>query len=189
MANVDAPSGFTPVRHLSGGVIRKTEYAIDSGEAAAIYSGDCVELQADGGIKVATATSAQVLGVFAGCRYTKADGEVVYSKSWPAGQATLGTLDATAWVYDDPNIVFKAQTVSGTAAARNMVGAFWDLTATAGSATTGRSLQEVNVGASAQDTFRLIGLYEEPGNSWAEHAEVEVIINDHALSKLAGVAI
>jgi hypothetical protein len=70
-----------------------------------------------------------------------------------------------------------------------MVGAFWDLTATAGSTSTGRSNQEINVGASAQDTFRIIGLVDKPGNSWLEHAEVEVVINDHAFSKLAGVAI
>jgi hypothetical protein len=189
MANVDAPNGLTPIRHLTGGTIRMNEYAIDNATAAAIFSGDTVELLGTGYIKVGTATSAQILGVFAGCRYRNAAGEIVYSKYWPAAQATLGDEDAVGYVYDDPNIVFAAQTVSGTAATFNMVGAFWDLTATAGSTSTGRSNQEINVGASAQDTFRIIGLVDKPGNSWLEHAEVEVVINDHAFSKLAGVAI
>jgi len=190
MANSNNPNGFTPSRHLSGGTIRENEYAIADGTVDAIFSGDCVELQATGYIKVATATSAQILGVFAGCSYTAATGEVVFSKHWPAAADTLGTSDATAYVYDDPNIVYRAQTVTGTNAALNMVGAFWDLTATAGNPTTGRSAMEVNIGASAQDTFRLLGLVKKPDNAWGEnHAEVEVILNDHALSKLAGVAI
>lgn len=189
MANPDRPNGFTPVRHLSGGVIRTNKYQIATDTASAIFTGDCVTLTADGVITVAAADSTSILGVFAGCEFTNEAGEQVFSKHWPAAQATKGDANGIAYVYDDPNIIYKAQTVSGTAATENMIGAWWDLTATAGSTTTGRSAMEVNVGASAQDTFRILALVEEPDNSWAEHAKVEVIINDYNLAKNAGAAI
>ena len=44
MANTNAPDGFTPAYHMSGGVIRPSEFAIASGTNASIFSGDVVNL-------------------------------------------------------------------------------------------------------------------------------------------------
>jgi len=188
MANLDAPNGFTPIRHLTGGTIRLEEIGIVSGEAAAIYSGDLVMQIAGGTIKVGTATAAGVaIGVFAGCKYTKTTGEIVYSKYWPAAQTTLGSADAVAYVYTDPQIVFAGQTAGTALFADN--GALLDLTATAGSATTGRSAQEINQAASSVDQFRQIGLVNKPGNAWGANAEIEVLIHLHVRNPGAGVAI
>lgn len=188
MANTDAPNGFTPVRHLSGGTIRMGEYPIATDSATAIFSGDTVELLATGYIDVGDDDSTSFLGVFAGCEYTDEAGNIVFSKHWPAAQATLGDADAKAFVYDDPNIVFAAQ-CSGTPAS-TLVGALVDLDNTdAGSTSNGRSRQQVDEDASADDFFRVLGLVDKPGNAWGEFAEIEVLIHKHALGSAAGAAI
>jgi hypothetical protein len=188
MANVDSPNGFTPVRHLSGGTIRMNEYPIATDSATAIFSGDMVELLATGYIDVGDDDSASFLGVFAGCKYTNEAGEIVFSKYWPAAQATLGDSDAVAYVYDDPSIVYRAQ-CSGTPAS-TLVGALIDLDNTdSGSTSTGRSAQQLDEDASADDFFRVLSLFEVDGNAWGEFAEVEVLIHKHALAQAAGAAI
>jgi len=188
MANVDSPNGFTPLRHMTGGTIRMEEMPIAKETAAAIFSGDVVMMVAAGHIKVGTATSGTAAcGIFAGCKFTNAAGEVKYSKYWPAAQATLGDADAVGYVYADPNITFAVQTTGTGAFADN--GALLDLTATAGSTNTGRSAMELNQAASSEDQFRQIGLVNKPGNAWGANAEVEVVFHEHIRLNAAGAAI
>lgn len=187
MANTDNPNGFTPVRHLTGGTIRMDEMPIAKETAAAIFSGDLVELLATGFIKVGTATTTVHAGIFAGCKFTNPAGQIVYSPYWPAAQATLNDGDAVGYVYSDPNIVFAAQTTGAALFADN--GALLDLTATAGSTATGRSAQEVNEAASTVDTFQQIGLVKRAGNAWGANAEIEVLIHLHAYSRAAGAGV
>jgi hypothetical protein len=187
MANVDAPNGFTPVRHLTGGIIRMEELPLASATAASIFSGDVVTLAATGYISVGLVGSTQLVGVFAGCSYTAADGTPVFSKMWTGGTVTDGSADAVAYVYSDPSIVFAAQT-SGTAAFADN-GAFQDLTATAGDTSTGRSRQEVDETTNTTNVFRQIGLVKKPDNAWGANAEIEVVIALHAYNQPAGVAV
>ena len=186
MANVDSPNGFTPVRHLTGGTIRQEEYGITSETAAAMFSGDLVILDSDtGNLTIAGAASAAVLGVFMGCSYTNTAGEVKFSKYWPAAQATKGAVDATGYVVSDPSVVFAVQH-DGTGAITGN-GALFDLTATAGSTSNGRSNQEVDTDASTVDLLRQVGLVKKAGNAWGANAEVEVVIHNHILAPAAGV--
>ena len=111
----------------------------------------------------------------------------MYSKHWPAAQATLGDADAIGYVYADPNIVFAAQTTGAGLFADN--GALLDLTATAGSTSTGRSAQEVNEAASSEDQFRQLGLVKKPDNAWGANAEIEIVFHEHIRIPAAGVAI
>lgn len=188
MANVDNPNGFTPVRHLTGGTIRMEEMPIAKETAAAIFSGDMVELLSTGFIKVGTATSAgAAIGVFAGCSFTAGDGTPTYSRFWPAAQATLGDADAIGYVYSDPDIVFAVQTTGTGLFADN--GALLDVTATAGSTTTGQSAMEINQAASTIDQFRQLGLVKRAGNAFGANAEIEVMFAKHARLALAGVAV
>lgn len=185
MANLDNPNGFTPVRHLTGGLIRAEEMPIASEEAAAIFSGDVVMAVAGGTIKVGTATAgAAATGVFGGCQYTDVDGSIIYSKHWPAGQVAT---DAVAYVYADPFIIFAGQTAGAGVLADN--GALLDLTATAGSTTTGRSAQEINQAASTIDQFRQLGLVKKDDNAFGANAEMEVVFHKHVRLPAAGVAI
>jgi len=188
MPNVDNPNGFTPTRHLTGGTIRAEEMPIAKETAAAIFSGDLVELLATGFIKVGTATSAgAAIGVFAGCSFTAADGTPTFSRHWPAAQATLGDADAIGYVYSDPDIVFAAQTTGTALFADN--GALLDMTATAGSTSTGQSAHEINQAASTVDQFRQLGLVKKADNAWGANAEIEVVIHKHARNAAAGVAV
>jgi hypothetical protein len=143
MANRDAPFGFRPAMHLTGGTIRKQEYSIASALGTGIGMGDTVMLNGlnDKNIVVGTAGGIKV-GVFAGCSFQDTDGNMIYRRDWPASQATLGSVDAVAYVYDDPFIIFKCQG-DGTGAATN-IGDQADLVATAFDTVSGQSRQELD---------------------------------------------
>ena len=184
MANVDAPNGAKPVRHLTGGVIRAREWKIigDGNASSNIFTGDFVKLQSSGYITVAAAGN-RLLGVFAGCKYTASDGTPKFAKYWPASTATLGSADVTAYVYDDPNIVFAIQG-DGTDAF-TQVGNLANVLATAGSTTTGQSKMELdtdNIGTGTAN-LRILGITDDPKNSWGANTEQEVLIHEHELNQ------
>ena len=184
MANVDAPNGAKPVRHLTGGVIRAREWKIigDGNASSNIFTGDFVKLQSSGYITVAAAGN-RLLGVFAGCKYTASDGTPKFAKYWPASTTTLGSADVTAYVYDDPNIVFAIQG-DGTDAF-TQVGNLANIVATAGSTTTGQSKMELdtdNIGTGTAN-LRILGITDDPKNSWGANTEQEVLIHEHELNQ------
>lgn len=177
MANVNAPSGFTPVRHKTGGPLHLTPYSIATGYNTAIGLGDPVQLTGTGrNIELSEATNEDNIGVFAGVEYTNSDGQRVWSERWVAG--TAGT-NIIASVYDDPFIVYEAQ--MDTCAEAN-IGTLsdWVIGAptaahprsqtylTAGSATTGRSM-------------RILGLVERPDNAYGAYARVYCMFAEHVL--------
>lgn len=164
MANLDAPNGFSPSYHLHGGTVRYNgAYTIASALASNIFLGDTVIETTTGNgtdIDVGIVGGAN-LGIFAGCRYTAANGDVVWAKQWVSGTATLGGVAAEAFVYTDPNIVFTAQ-VAGTIASTD-IGNLADIVAGAGSAATGISgfeLSATTAGTIAQ--FRILRLAPQP---------------------------
>ena len=174
MANLDAPSGARPFRHLSGGMIRASEYKIASGTSSNIFTGDFVKLLATGYIDVASAGN-RILGVFAGVKYTASDGEVVYKKYFPTGTTTLASADVTAYVYDDPNITYRIQSAGSADFAD--IGNLADHVAGSGSTTTGQSGHEVS-GTTGTGTagLRILRLIDDPDNSAGTNGELEVAI-------------
>ena len=181
MANLDAPSGARPFRHLSGGMIRASEYKIASGTSSNIFTGDFVKLLATGYIDVASAGN-RILGVFAGVKYTASDGEVVYKKYFPTGTTTLASADVTAYVYDDPNITYRIQSAGSTEFAD--IGNLADHVAGSGSTTTGQSGHEVS-GTTGTGTagLRILRLIDDPDNSAGTNGELEVAIYEHELNQ------
>ena len=181
MANLDAPSGARPFRHLSGGMIRASEYKIASGTSSNIFTGDFVKLLATGYIDVASAGN-RILGVFAGVKYTASDGEVVYKKYFPTGTTTLASADVTAYVYDDPNITYRIQ--SAGSADFTDIGNLADHVAGSGSTTTGQSGHEVS-GTTGTGTagLRILRLIDDPDNSAGTNGELEVAIYEHELNQ------
>ena len=178
MANLDAPNGFSPVRHLNGGTVRYDDsYTIPSGAAYDLFLGDVVRLTGTGRDIEDAAATETVLGVFAGCRYVAANGDVVWAKQWASGTVTAGTQDAVAFVYTDPNIVYRAQC---TTIAEGDVGQCADIVAGAGNAATGISGFEILGTYAATGQFMVIGLAKEPdGINVAEYgadAKVECIV-------------
>jgi hypothetical protein len=161
MANLDAPNGFTPSYHRNGGTVRYNgDFKIADGLASDIFLGDLVIIDstADGvHIDLAIAASTRLLGVFAGCNYTAANGDVVFAKQWVSGTATLGGVSAEAHVYTDQNIVYTAQ-VEAAIAEADLFG-YADLIHThAGNAATGVSGMEIDGGTTTSPAATILQL-------------------------------
>jgi hypothetical protein len=181
MANTDAAFGAKPVRHLTGGTIRANEWKIlgDGTSSSNIFTGDFVKLGATGYVDVAAAGN-RLLGVFAGCSYTNSSGEQVYSKYYPASTTAQNSGDITAYVYDDPNIVFAIQS-SGSADFAD-IGNLADIVAGTGSTTTGHSKFEINgTTGTGSANLRILGLYNEPKNAYGTNGVLEAVIWEHEL--------
>jgi hypothetical protein len=128
MATTAAPFGLRPVKRASGTNYAgaTTTYLIDpAGEATNIFFGQVVHIGTDGFLALSTATGADAttnalpigttlrgsLGVFVGCEFVNAQGQVVHSQFYPSG--TTGVVKCM--VIDDPDVLFEAQ-LDGAAA-------------------------------------------------------------------------
>ena len=186
MANTNAPNGFVPIRHLTGGVIRPLEYAIANGLAANLASGELVTLTTDGTIIRGTA-GGTALGVFYGVEYQdNTSGDVKFVKVWNSGTTVKANTPVKAYVYDDPYTVFKVQS-AGTPAQTN-IGNCADVVAGTGSTITGQSGFELSgTMSNGTATCKILGLYEGPENAFGTNAIMEVLINEHLLKDSAGI--
>jgi hypothetical protein len=190
MPNVDNPNGFWPSRHLQGGIIRANEYEIADAYASSIFSGDVVKLATTGYIQVAAAGDTNLIGVFQGVQWTATDGEVKFSRYWPASTSVKTGTKIKAFVYDDPNIAFAVQTLSGTAFTQAMIGGNCDIKAEhAGSTSTGQSGMEADIATVVTTTanLRIIKLIDRPDNELGTHSKIEVFLLEH-LNRPAGTA-
>jgi len=174
MASTASPYGLRAVNEIGGlpyaGSTRT--FLIDpAGTASTIYNGSPVYVNSSGYLAVATATGADattngfptgtsntgIVGVFVGCSYYNAQGQLIFSQYYPTG--VTGVIQAQ--VIDDPNVVFQVQsagTVAQTALGANVF--FSTGAVSTGSTTTGNSTASVVAGASAVATsaaFRVIG--------------------------------
>tara|TARA_R110000868_G_scaffold32007_1_gene116835 strand:+ start:307 stop:915 length:609 start_codon:yes stop_codon:yes gene_type:complete len=122
MATTAAPYGLKPVKRADGMAYAgaTSEYLIDpAGEGTNLFYGQVVHIGADGYIALSTATGADgttnalptgttltgSLGVFVGCEYINAQGQVINAQYYPSG--TTGVVKA--YVVDDPNVLFQVQ--------------------------------------------------------------------------------
>jgi hypothetical protein len=139
-------------------------------------------------IAIAAPGESGAIGVFAGCNFIDAAGNVHFSPYWPAGQVLEAGTKCEALVYDDPNIVFRIQADTCAEAA---VGQLVDWVAGAGgNLKSGQSSHEAEGSATAavDKSLRILGLVPEPGNDYGAHAEIEVMFAEHALKGVvAGV--
>jgi hypothetical protein len=109
----NSPFGLKPSRGWDG---TTNPYLIASGYATSLYKGDPIVPLADGTIGIG-AVAGPLLGVFWGCKYTLSSG-TVHSDYWPGATVTLNAANATAYIIDDPNVLFDIQ-VSTSANAQN----------------------------------------------------------------------
>ena len=182
MANTASPYGLRPINRVDGmPYAGATEtFLIDpAGEATNIFYGQVVIIGADGYLAISTATGADIttnnlggsgvgaIGVFVGCEYVNAQGQVINAQYYPSG--TTGVV--TAKVITDPNVVFQAQldgsgaqTVLGT----NTMFAAVQSTST-GSTRTGNSTSALD--ATVQTTagaFRIVGFASPAGDAYTD---------------------
>src|SRR6056297_1922669 len=126
MATTATPYGLRPVKRADGMPYAgaTSEYLIDpAGEATNLFYGQVVHIGADGYIALSTATGADgttnalptgttltgSLGVFVGCEYVNAQGQLLHSQYYPSGYAAPTGTAIKAYVVDDPNVLFQAQ--------------------------------------------------------------------------------
>jgi hypothetical protein len=193
MALVASPYGLKPVNELGGlpyaGSTRS--YKIDpAGTAANIFYGSPVFVNADGFLAVATATGADattngfpvgtantgIIGVFVGCQYINAQGQVIYAQYYPTG--TTGVVNA--YVVDDPDVVFQVQSAGSVTQAAVGSNVFFSTGAVAtGNTVTGNSTASVVAGASAvtaSAAFRVVGFVDMEGFSVVGDAHTDILV-------------
>lgn len=129
---IDAPYGLKPINLIGGQVFAGSTRMIPiaTGYNTGIFNGDVVQLTATGTVIIsslaisATSQAAQTVvpgtvGVFLGCEYSPPSGPLFgkqRAQYWPAG--TLAQ-DAVAYVYDDPDAIFRTAVLSMPASANN----------------------------------------------------------------------
>ena len=173
MAATASPYGLKAVNELGGlpyaGSTRS--FLIDpAGYNTNIFNGTIVYVNSSGYLNIVTGTGADgttnsfpgsgtltgAVGVFVGCTYVNAQGQVIYSQYYPAN--TTGVV--SAYVIDDDRAVFQVQangSMAQTTLGNNVYLANAQSTST-GSTTTGNS--NVAVSTSSVTTtaaFRIIG--------------------------------
>ena len=173
MAATASPYGLKAVNELGGlpyaGSTRS--FLIDpAGYNTNIFNGTIVYVNSSGYLNIVTGTGADgttnsfpgsgtltgAVGVFVGCTYVNAQGQVIYSQYYPAN--TTGVV--SAYVIDDDRAVFQVQangSMAQTTLGNNVYLANAQSTST-GSTTTGNS--NVAVSSSSVTTtaaFRIIG--------------------------------
>ena len=169
----DAPFGFIP----HGPVLRMSPYRKLSGYGTAIYPGDIVIQLTAGDINVGTTSSTTCVGVAA-----------TYSAA--------STAD-TVMVYDHPDQLFYVQDDSAsTAMTSASVGGNVNVTPTAGSTTTLRSLMELDsdtLNTTQALVMKVIGIHpvEGPyatafGTTTAQQRRWVVQFNQHMLGQGVG---
>lgn len=201
------PWGLLPIRNLGSSTWngQVTPYFIASGYANNIFKGDLVFQGADGFIHnfseygVSPATQA-ALGVFWGCSFQTSvatnpiDPASPGRAYWPAGTVTLNNVNATAFIIDDPNVIYNVQS-DATGVPFSALGDNATVTYTAspnptGNTNTGASSMVLNatsgIGHEATRTLRMRALVPVPGNdSGIAYNNVEVLIQNHSLAQRA----
>ena len=205
MAATASPYGLRPINRIDGmpyAGATQTFLIDPAGEGTNIFYGQVVIIGADGYLAISTATGADIttnnlggsgigaIGVFVGCEYVNAQGQVINSQYYPSG--TTGVV--TAKVITDPSVAFQAQldgsgaqTVLGT----NTFFAAVQSTST-GSTTTGNSTSALE--STVQTTaaaFRIVGFVEIEGFSEIGDAFTDVLVkfNPSAHSYLNNVGL
>ena len=202
MATTASPYGLRPVKRADGMPYAgaTSQFLIDpAGEATNLFYGQVVHIGADGYIALSTATGADAttnafptgtnltgsLGVFVGCSFINAQGQQIFSQFYPSG--TTGV--ATAYVVDDPNVLFEAQ-LDGVAdqsdLGANTFFAALQSTST-GSTRTGNSTSALeSTTQTAAAAFKIIG-FASPVTDAFPDVLVKFNPGAHAFSNAVGI--
>lgn len=179
MANVDAPSGLRPVRHLDGSPYNgKVEpFIVPAADVTALFVGDPVMILAGGSasglpyVKKATA-GAKLVGVCTSVNYNDENLNERYR---------LASDEKLVFVCTGADVIYEVQEDSDTSTlAAADIWKFADLTAVAGNTITGISKVELDSDSAVLTTaqVRILRLSDRPDNIIGANAKWEVIINE-----------
>ena len=205
MASSATPYGLRPVKKVGGepwnGAFNT--YLIDpAGVANNIFNGSIVQLTANGYVELADGSGADIttnnfggsgigaLGVFVGCEYVNAQGQVVHSQYYPTAYAAPTGTSIKAFVVDDPYVLFQAQFDGATGQAD--LGQGCNLTAaqnatTSGSTSTGNS--NASLSATTAATVKCLKVVEfvSPASDTYADVLVKFTTDGHLLTQSTGV--
>jgi hypothetical protein len=180
MATTASPYGLRPVNRVDGMPYAGATQAFlinPAGVNTNIFNGSIVALDTNGYLTLMTsddgsddttnAFPAGTIGVFVGCQYVNAQGQVINSQYYPAG--TTGVV--TAYVVTDPNVVFQAQ-LDGSGG-QAVLGANTFLAAvqstSTGNTQTGNSTVALDATVqTAAAAFRIVGFASTPGDAFTD---------------------
>jgi hypothetical protein len=206
MASTATPYGLRPVKRADGMPYAgaTSQYLIDpAGEATNIFNGQVVHIGADGYIALSTATGADgttnalptgttltgSIGVFVGCEYINAQGQLIFSQYYPSGYAAPTGTSIKAYVVDDPNVLFQAQldgTIDQSDIGANTFFAAAQSTST-GSTATGNSTSALDATTvTTTAAFRIVSVVGSIGD---DYPDVLVKFNPgyHSLTNAVGL--
>jgi hypothetical protein len=203
MATTASPYGLRPVKRVDGMPYAgaTSTYLIDpAGYNTNIFFGSVVYINANGFINIVTGTGADAttndwptgttsvtggLGVFVGCNYVNAQGQLIFSQYYPSG--TTGVVQAL--VVDDPMVLFQAQ-LDGTAT-QAVIGANTFFAAaqstSTGSTSTGNSTSALDATVvTVPAAFRILG-FASPISDAFPDVLVKINLGFHSMTVNTGI--
>ena len=179
MANRNSQGfGLIPAGRLGGGpsIQGQGKYLIDAGHSTTIYNGECVKISS-GYVVGGNGSAADIVGVLNGIFFNAADTlKPTFSNFYKATITPANSEDTTAFVIDDP---FQQYVVSSDdARTQAQFLATYDMNASAGSDTTGKSSSTLDIATTSANgkQFRLLRSAEDPENEDATVARHSVIV-------------
>jgi len=160
--NANGPRGFDPVKAKNGTPQRSVDARIAGNGSDVFYVGQPVQIDTNGQVIVVADDANKIFGVFDGCEYKAANGDIVFSPYWPAPGSVFTGSVVKARVYDANDALFLIH--ANAEMTQDDVGAYFALTTTVGTggdATTGRSSAQLDVASkNAAATGLLLQLVE-----------------------------
>ena len=198
MANINAPSGLTPVKHAVGGsptrVSSSADYAIAGGLASNIFRGSLVAPTGTGNnINVVAAGANASIGTFHGVNYVDATGNTQFRPLWTSGQTVQTGSVPEASVFDDPQLLFDVQ-VSGTAGlVATNIGNTANVLIGVGNQLTGQSADQLDQStlsnSSTTQQLQVQQLRNILNNAYGQYARALVTIFLHYKNAVAGAGV
>ena len=190
MANTNAPFGFRQYRGLgSAPNYEQSVRLIKSDDSTAGYFGDPLSNLNTGYITRATAGTAQITGIFAGCKYlSTSQKRTVWSNWWP-GADNNGNVEA--YIINDPNAKFVAQ-FGNVSVAQSYInsGVGFNI----GSGNTASGISGAYLATLATDSsmpFKVVALVTDPpganGTESGAYQKAIVAFNNVSTKQLTGI--
>ena len=205
MANTETSYGLRPISRQGSSVSSTgmTEYRIASDNSNPIFNGMAVIPLAGGVIddlQAAAGGNVSIAGVFGGCEYVSSTtGKPVFSNFWP-GSGADSDFPVRAFLYDDPNQLFRIATSNVVSAANTeaeiRAAVFANIafaTGNSGSTSTGLSSATADLNTIATTNtlaLRVMGIQDDPANSDFTAAGIPLIvrINNHFNAPTGSIA-
>lgn len=207
MAATASPYGLRPVKRADGlpyaGAV--TEYLIDpAGYNTNIFNGSIVYINANGYINIVTATGADAttnalpagsssltgaIGVFVGCQYVNAIGQVINDQLYPANTVAPAGTQIRAYVVDDPDVLFQAQldgTITQAALGANTFLAAAQSTSTGSTRTKNSTSALESTVVTTTAAFRIVG-FASPVSDAFPDVLVKFNPGYHSLTQAVGI--